>query len=168
MNQKVKYSKELLEEIVKSSFSIAEVVRKLGLKQAGGNHSHITQRISKYGIDNSHFLGSAARADSRHKPNKLATSQILVYNRLDGRKESTKRLKRALLEAGVIEQCAICTLKPEWNGKPLVLQIDHIDGDWLNNRKENLRFLCPNCHTQTENFGVKNSYSVGGSSSVEL
>lgn len=155
MNSKVKYSRELLEELVQSSLSVAEVIRKLGLKQAGGNHSHITRRIVKYGIDSSHFMGSVARANTRHKPNKLEASKILIGNRLNGRRESAFRLRRALVDSGIPEQCA-CGLKTEWNGKKLVLQVDHKDGDFSNNRIENLRFICPNCHSQTENFGAKN------------
>lgn len=51
--------------------------------------------------------------------------------------------------------CAICGQGPEWNGKPLTLPIDHIDGNFKNNSPENLRFLCPHCHTQTETWGSK-------------
>lgn len=158
VNQKVKYSKELLEQIAIDSVSIADVIRKLGLKHAGGNYSHIKSRIVKYGIDTSHFLGIRTNSGKFHKggPDKLNCDSILIYNRLNGRKESTKRLRRALIEAGSPEQCGVCSLKPEWNGKKLTLQIDHIDGDFLNNCKENLRFICPNCHSQTENFGAKN------------
>lgn len=153
-----KYSKELLEAIVKDCLSFAAVIRRLGLKQAGGNQTHITSRIVKYGIDTSHFLGSRTNSGISHKGgfDKLSWEQVLIYNRLNGRKEKIKVLKRALLESGVPEQCALCPLKTEWNGKKLVLQVDHIDGDFLNNVKKNIRFLCPNCHSQTENFGTKN------------
>ena len=49
-------------------------------------------------------------------------------------------------------QCLFCGLGPEWQGKPLVLHMDHIDGNRKNNKEENLRWLCPNCHSQTETF----------------
>ena len=52
--------------------------------------------------------------------------------------------------------CGICGLGPEWNGMVLVLQIDHINGDSTDSRLENLRFLCPNCHSQTETFAGRN------------
>jgi endogenous inhibitor of DNA gyrase (YacG/DUF329 family) len=53
------------------------------------------------------------------------------------------------------DKCEDCGTGSIWNGKPLVLQLDHIDGDSDNNHPTNLRLLCPNCHTQTETFGSK-------------
>ena len=56
-----------------------------------------------------------------------------------------------MLAIGFAHRCG-CGQGPSWNGRPLVLQVDHINGDPLDNRQENIRFICPNCHTQTENF----------------
>lgn len=53
-------------------------------------------------------------------------------------------------------KCACCGNTGEWNGRPLVLQLDHINGDNCDNRLENLRFLCPNCHSQTDTFAGRN------------
>lgn len=154
----VKYSKELLEETVKDCLSIADVLRKLDLKRSGGSQAHIGRRLKEFGIDTSHFLGQAKNRGFGHKGGygKVSASEVLSYDRHNGKRERSSLLKRALIESGVPEQCAVCSLKSEWNGKPLVLQVDHIDGEFLNNRKENLRFLCPNCHSQTETFGRKN------------
>ncbi len=60
-------------------------------------------------------------------------------------------------------RCAVCSQPPKWNGEPLVLPIDHINGRTWDNRREYLRFLCPNCHSQTQTFGVRNigAYSNG-------
>ncbi|GAA2982530.1 hypothetical protein Sfulv_21910 [Streptomyces fulvorobeus] len=61
-------------------------------------------------------------------------------------------LRRALDETGVPHACGACGLGDVWQGKRLVLEIDHINGDRLDNRRENLRYLCPSCHSQTETF----------------
>lgn len=82
-----------------------------------------------------------------------SAEEILVDG--SGFRVHTRKLRRALIESGVSYTCSICGQQPEWQGKPLVLQIDHIDGDWSNNRKENLRFLCLHCHSQTPTFGYK-------------
>lgn len=63
-------------------------------------------------------------------------------------------LKKYLIEKHG-EKCFECGLEGTWNNKPIVLQLDHIDGDSDNNLPKNLRLLCPNCHSQTENFGSK-------------
>lgn len=152
---KSKYSKEQLEVIIKDSFSYQTVLTKLGLKPAGGNHSYIRGLIEKFSIDVSHFRKTNSGRNFTGGRNKLTANQILTNNRL-GRRETASKLRKALIESGVEEKCEQCNCPPEWNGKPLVLQVDHRDGDGLNNLKENLRFLCPSCHSQTENFGTKN------------
>lgn len=71
-------------------------------------------------------------------------------------------IKRLLIKYGYWEEkCQVdtCIVTNEWNGKPIVLQIDHIDGDCKNNRYENLRLICPNCHTQTDTYGFKRAIS---------
>jgi len=68
------------------------------------------------------------------------------------RRPKAHLLRRVLRETGVPYACEACGIEAEWNGKPIVLHVDHISGDWLDNRKENPRFLCPNCHSQTPIF----------------
>ena len=66
------------------------------------------------------------------------------------------RLKKRIINENLIEyKCSICGIE-NWNNKPIVLQLDHINGNNRDNRIENLRFLCPNCHSQTETFCKKN------------
>ena len=75
-----------------------------------------------------------------------------------GIERDNKGIRKRILQNGYIEyKCAICSQKPVWNNKSLVLQIDHINGDHLDNRLENIRFLCPNCHSQTDTFSGKNT-----------
>jgi 5-methylcytosine-specific restriction endonuclease McrA len=151
----MKYSRALLEPIVKDCTSTSEVMRRLGLALSGGTNSYLKRLFKKLNIDTSHFLGQASNR-GKTDPKKITFQDVLVYDRLNGRRENVYRLKRALLESGVPEQCSECGLPPEWNGKSIVLQIDHKDGNGVNNSPYNVRFLCPNCHSQTETFGTRN------------
>lgn len=150
----MKYTKPVLEAAVKESISVAEVLRKLRLSEAGGIHSHISRRIKQLGIDTAHFLGQ--RANSKHHrnfPTKLPWKAILQL-RSNGHRQRAFILRRALLEAGRPYRCSGpgCQVEGQWLGQPLMLHVNHKNRNWLDNRLDNLEFLCPNCHAQTEGY----------------
>lgn len=151
------YTKEILEPLVASSVSVREVLRKLGKALEGGVHSHLAKRLRELEIDTSHFLGRRANSGAGHHggPDKLSWREVLVNDRLGGVREKTARLRRALIESGVAHRC-VCGQVPSWKGKSLCLQVEHKNGYPLDNRRANLCFLCPNCHSQTSTFGSKN------------
>lgn len=140
-----KYTPEILQEIVDRSDSIADVLRCLNLKQAGGNHRHIRDRILLFGIDTSHFNGT--RKFRNRSPRRKPTDDILCYRESDKR-EQAHLLRRALQDIGRQYRCEDCGLGDVWNGSQITLEVDHTDRDWRNNNEDNLRFLCPNCHSQ--------------------
>ncbi len=155
---KSKYTRELMEKVVAESTSYYEVFRKLGLKPTGSANGRIRVIVAHLKLDTSHFLGRASNCgpDKKGGPEKLHWSSVLVLDRHDGRKEKTSILRRALIESGVKHECEECSMTPKWRGKPLTFQIDHRNGNSLDNRPGNARFLCPNCHSQTPNFGSAN------------
>ena len=153
-----KYTREQLAEVARNSLTMSDVLRQLGLRLAGGTHAHIKRRLAAYEIDTTHFVGSRANRGEGHVggPATAAWQEVLVLRSPESRRERSHRLRRALMELGRAYRCEVCGQAPVWNGQRLVLQVDHINGvphDW---RPENLRFICPNCHSQTLNFGVRN------------
>lgn len=149
-NIKYKYTKEILEDAVKQSLSYADVLRYLGVKIAGGNYAHIKRQIQKFGIDTSHFQDRLHnfRNAAREKAFASRKSCDEVFNLSPEYRLKGKMLTRALIESGVEYKCAKCGIGKEYNGLPITLEVDHIDENWRNNKKENLQFLCPNCHSQ--------------------
>ncbi|MEU9222879.1 HNH endonuclease signature motif containing protein [Streptomyces massasporeus] len=143
----VKWTKDVLERAVAASTSVCEVLRHLGLEVVGGHHTHISRKIRAYGIDTSHFQGQG-RGKSRRRPRSLLVEQPSD----SARRIASSRLKRAMLGQGVEERCALCGVEALWLGDPLPLEVDHIDSDWRNNRIDNLRLLCPNCHSTTDSY----------------
>ncbi|MFI1835300.1 HNH endonuclease signature motif containing protein [Streptomyces olivaceoviridis] len=149
----VKWTRDILEPVVAASASVNEVVRRLGLDSVGGHQANIARRIKAYGIDTSHFTPVVRTERMRHNQRRRTPEEILVEDRsAHAPRIPSRRLKRAMNELGVPECCALCGIGPVWRGKPLPLEVDHIDGDWRNNRVDNLRFLCPNCHSTTDTY----------------
>lgn len=128
----------------------------MGMKITGGTHGLIKKMVKFHQIDTSHFTGQAWSANRKIAERQLHANTILVRDRHNGRREQAYMLRKSLIEVGIPELCSQCQMGPVWCGEPMVLEVDHIDGDPLNNLQNNLRFLCPNCHSQTATSGVKN------------
>lgn len=139
---------EVLMKVLNESYSISNVLNTLGYKNNGRNQEILRKRF--WNEKNIKFSDITRR--NRIKRNALPEKRNTRQGRL------TVKQKEILIESGALEyMCYECGQQSEWNGKPLVLQFDHIDGDPCNNNLDNLRILCPNCHTQTTTWGGKNS-----------
>lgn len=145
-----RYTKEKLELAVSKSLSVQGVARiLLGKPVSGNQHQHIKRMIKKYDLDTNHFLGYRHNLGT-HTNRRKTPAQIFII----GQRQKSFLLRRALLESGVEYKCLICGIN-SWRNRQLTLEIDHIDGQSAHNRIENLRFLCPNCHSQTSTFGFR-------------
>ncbi|BDB59975.1 MULTISPECIES: HNH endonuclease [Rhodococcus] len=155
MARPVKYTEEMLQEAVRNCVNFAEVMRYFGLKPNGGHHTHLSRRIRTLGIDTSHFTGRP-RTTERRPYVRHEWQDLLIEKPRGSRRTKPDQLRRALVEYGRPYQCNRCGTEPEWNGRPLTLHVDHIDGNPNDSRPENLRFLCPNCHSQTPTWAGRN------------
>lgn len=144
---KYRYSEEDLSIAVKTSFTIRQVLDKLGLIPSGGNYSTVNKRIKKLQLDTSHFTGSLWNKGKKF-PDKIPFEDYITNKR----SIQSFKLKGHLLRRKIFpHQCMNCGLS-EWLSKPVPLELHHIDGNSDNNQLENLQLLCPNCHTLTENY----------------
>lgn len=142
------YSKEELEWLVADSYTLTELISRLGYKCCSGRTGDtVKKRLDSYGIDYSHFNVKRPNQEERTFENSFCENSTAssTYIRRHYYSEHTKEYK-----------CAICGLPPIWNGKDLVLTIDHINGKHNDNRLENLRWVCPNCDRQLDTFAGRN------------
>lgn len=147
MNKILKITDEQLIEVVKIANSFSDVLRKLGIRLAGGSHSHYKKRIKTLNLDTSHFRSGKNWNLGKPSTKRKKSKDVLIL-RQSGSRTKHYILKRVMIEEGIEHKCSQCNLLPNWNGQPLTLDVDHINENWLDDRIENLRFLCPNCHSQ--------------------
>lgn len=141
----------MLEPLIKSSYSIIEVLKKLNMSDHGGNRYTIKKKAKKFGISIDHFTGKRHLLGKKSL-NRKPWNEVLVIKKNKSKREDAYRLRRALIESGREYKCSKCGSNSIWQNKELRLQVDHIDGNRFDNRPRNIRFLCPNCHSQTDNF----------------
>lgn len=146
---------EKLRESIKNSLSIAAALKKMNINITASNYKTFHNNVKKYNIDISHFLGQAHLKNKEHITVKyIPLNKILIEN---SSYKTISQLKIRLVRKNLLEyKCAECKLD-SWNNKSISLQLDHINGISNDHRIENLRFLCPNCHSQTETFAGRNA-----------
>ncbi len=149
--RKYRYSKEELSSIVSNSFSLAEVMRKMGIVARGGNYKTVKEKIKLYEISTEHFKGCG------HSRGKVIGPKRAIEDYLSNKyKMASYSLKLRLLKEKVFAaKCSSCK-KVTWLGNPIPLELDHIDGNNEDNSLSNLRLLCPNCHALTDTYRGKN------------
>jgi hypothetical protein len=136
------YTADELKEVIGCCYSIKHIVETLRINRF--YHRYIKEFIKEHEVSIVHF-----------KPIKREPIENLLVK--GSTAVCSKNIKKHLVEKKLVKnECAVCKIPPLWNNKPLTLQLDHINGNHYDNRVENLRLICPNCHTQTDTYTGKN------------
>lgn len=143
------YTVEQVVAAVKQSLCVSDVLTFLGLQKGGTSAATITKIINENNIDISHFDTGAARRRGK----KQWTYEEVFCKNSEVPRASLRNIATRLHNFGNV--CTECNIPDMWNGKPLLLQLDHKNGINKDNRIENLRLLCPNCHSQTPTFNKR-------------
>lgn len=144
-------SDEDFKNIIANANSYSDCLRALGLGTKGGSSTDVLKRrIAELDCSIEHFGSKKVQSSNA----KYTLDEILIENSTYA---NISRLKLRLINEGRLEyKCAFCGNKGEWLGQKLSLQLDHINGKNNDHRIENLRFLCPNCHSITPTYAGKN------------
>lgn len=143
------YSILELQTMIDSSSSLTELCGKLNINVKNGSVRTLYRRIQLDNLSTGNLL--------KNKSNQQRAS-VKELEFCKKSKTSRKAIKKYLIQNKIVEYiCCSCGLNDTWNGKILVLQLEHLNGINDDNTIENLAFICPNCHTQTSTYAGKNS-----------
>jgi hypothetical protein len=145
---------EEVRRVIAEAESKAEAIRLLGGQVTTSNYRKLNHAIARLRLDTSHMAGQGwLRGKRRHWTTPRAPIDRLLVK---GRRATTSHLRMRLIEEGLKEhRCEACG-RTEWQGQPIPLELDHRNGDRTDNRIENLRVLCPNCHALTPTYRGRN------------
>ncbi|GGL71778.1 hypothetical protein GCM10010129_14230 [Streptomyces fumigatiscleroticus] len=167
-HRRVSIPEDRLRSLVQRSTSYAEVMRGLELEVNDTNHRRVRRAATRLGLDTRHFKRRSWARPERATPRSTAQKVLVVLEQHAGR-TNRMQLHRALAEIGEAYRCAECGNTGRWRGRTITLQIDHVNGNWRDNRRENLRYLCPNCHALTETWcRQKGRISLAGESALPV
>ena len=153
-----RWTDEELRKAVAAARSYAETIRAIGLIPAGGNYDQVKRRIVELRLDVSHFTGRSWNAGGVFRPRPpRSLDEVLVAGRWTTTHNLKKRLLREGLKTAACELCGWCVRSPDGR---IPVELDHINGDKADNRLENLRILCPNCHALQPTHRGLNKQSV--------
>jgi len=144
-------------DYVKNSNTFTDILRKCNLENKGGNINTVKRRVKKENINIEHIRIGRNHNLGKVFTNQRITKQEAITNCFISNSKTKRGTIKLLLQRYKLKdyKCCNCGCENTWNNKPLSLQLDHINGINNDNRLENLRFLCPNCHSQTETFAGK-------------
>lgn len=148
-----------LAPVVEAATSLAGVLAALGRSDTAAARALVKRGIEFHGMSTAHFTGQGHFRGAR-SPHRKPSAEILVPLAPGSPRTRTLLLRRALDDLGVPHVCDECGIGDTWQGRRLVLEIDHVNGDRLDNRRKNLRYLCPSCHSQTSSFSKRRREDV--------
>lgn len=148
------YTEEQFIKAIANNCSVRGVLNELGLRPAGGNYKSLHLMVKKLGLDTSHWTGQGYLKGKHNTWAKsIALEDICVENSTYC---GTHNLKKRLLKEGILERKCYCCDRTEWLSKPIPLELEHKNGNNIDNRIDNLSLLCPNCHALTPTYRGKN------------
>lgn len=152
-------SKEKCQELINNFDTFSAILSSLKLCPAGGNLKTLRKVFTSYKLDYSKFsLGLGHNKDKKIKSTSIVSNtELFTANSIYSRKMVKDRILKNKL---IPYKCQCCGQEPIWNGKKLVLVLDHINGIANDHRLENLRFLCPNCNAQQDTFCGKHTKKI--------
>lgn len=161
------WTDEELIDAVKISYSMRAVITRLRLVPAGGNYVQVEKRIEDLGLDIKHFTGKGWNVGLKFNPKPPETLDTILVK---GRRFQSNGLKKRLFNSGLKERkCELCGWCEVSIDGRIPVELDHINGDHADNRIENLRILCPNCHSlQTTHRGLNKKVRLRYRSTVDM